>query len=310
MRSAERVSCVPGWPRHAGRVAVSDDRNAPRSSGCCRSQSPRGCLAFRHGCGSFGVRLLSQEGSRVRAGGFPHLGELTGLYDDNPPSCDNAPPGTRKPSTIRTRTLPDTATLLPEHENPPGHGTTQLAHPERATPFRHRRACQRNFSARWQTRNRSKGITRRGSQRGLMRAGSNPAGCKPTQVRILPSPPLHGVTFRHLRSSRQSSLRLQPPRDGQRDADQSTQALAAESPGARLLRVKGCACRRVCRVLGGGFPGLGGSTGPGQSSLTRKCSSTHPETLHDHDDNPPEPDNPPSRITPWVTTRSAAVPFS
>ncbi len=90
-----------------------------------------------HGCGSFGVRLLSQEGSRVRAGGFPHLGELTGLYDDNPPSCDNAPPGTRKPSTARTTTLPDTATLLPEHDNPPGHGTTRLAHRERATPMGH-----------------------------------------------------------------------------------------------------------------------------------------------------------------------------
>ncbi len=89
------------------------------------------------GCGSFGVRLLSQEGFRVRAGGFSHLGELTGLYDDNPPSCDNAPPGTRKPSTVRTRTLLDTATLLPERDNPPGHGTTQLAHPERATPLWH-----------------------------------------------------------------------------------------------------------------------------------------------------------------------------
>ncbi len=50
-----------------------------------------------------GVRLFSQEGSRVRAGGFPHLGELTGLYDDNSPSCGNAPPGTREPSTVRTR---------------------------------------------------------------------------------------------------------------------------------------------------------------------------------------------------------------
>ena len=86
------------------------------------------------GCGSFGVRLLSQEGSRVRAGGFPHLGELTGLYDDNPPSCDNAPPGTRKPSTERTRTLPDTTTLLPEDENPPGHRSTRLAHPKIAAP--------------------------------------------------------------------------------------------------------------------------------------------------------------------------------
>ncbi len=61
-----------------------------------------------HGCGTFGVRLLSQEGFQVPVGGFPHLGELTGLYDDNPPLCDNAPTGNRKPSPARTRTLPDT----------------------------------------------------------------------------------------------------------------------------------------------------------------------------------------------------------
>ncbi len=88
----------------------------------------------RHWCGSFGVRLFSQEGFRVPAGGFPHLGELTGLYDDNPPSCDNAPSGTRMRSPVSTKTLPDTTTLPQEHDNPPGYGSTQLAHLKGAAP--------------------------------------------------------------------------------------------------------------------------------------------------------------------------------
>ncbi len=82
-----------------------------------------------------GVRLFSQEGFRVLRGGFPHLGELTGLYDDDPPSCDNAPSGTRKPSPVRTRALPDTTTLLPggrkpsrKRHHPAGSPRKSLAH--------------------------------------------------------------------------------------------------------------------------------------------------------------------------------------
>ncbi len=91
------------------------------------SLSPSNLSPSNLRCGSFGARLLLQEGFRARAGGFPHLGELTGLYDDNPPSCDNAPTGTRKPSTARTRTLPDTTTLLPDAA-PPGWLTQKEPH--------------------------------------------------------------------------------------------------------------------------------------------------------------------------------------
>ncbi len=38
---------------------------------------------------------------------------------------------------IMTKSLPDPRTLLSEHDNPPGHGTTQLAHPERTPPKPH-----------------------------------------------------------------------------------------------------------------------------------------------------------------------------
>ncbi len=46
----------------------------------------------------------------------------------------------RNPETLhgKDENLPDTATLLPEQDNPPGHGgTTQLAHRKRAAPLSH-----------------------------------------------------------------------------------------------------------------------------------------------------------------------------
>ncbi len=57
--------------------------------------------------------------------------------------------------------------------------------------------------------------------------------------------------------------------------------------GLRLVEGSPCSRRRVS-----GFRRIDRAR-TRQSSWTRKCSSRHPETLHDHDDNPPANDNPP-----------------
>ncbi len=196
-----------------------------------------------HGCGSFGVRLLSQEGFRVRAGGFSHLGELTGLYDDNPPSCDNAPSGTRKPSTVRTRTLPETATLLRSRTTLPGTAPPSWLTPKELHPWDITGACP------WRARTLAN--TSGAAPWGAMRAVAE---------RLDPGPA--AAAERDDRALRVDALAVRDISQLEVAADQERPVLADRDGHRRLLVSPGH--ERLLR-LAGGQPPDAASCGPAPS---------------------------------------------